>query len=75
MCFLIGVVFPRVFFLDSSPSLVAPRPTVGVLGKKRRAARTAMGMDPGPELESLSGQRTAGTVTEDRRIAFEGRFW
>ncbi|GJF10306.1 hypothetical protein NGTWS0302_25930 [Mycolicibacterium cyprinidarum] len=38
-----------------------------------RAARTAMGMDPGPELESLSGQQTAGTVTEDRRIAFEGR--
>jgi hypothetical protein len=38
-----------------------------------RAARTAMGMDPGPELESLSGQRTAGTVTEDRRITFEGR--
>lgn len=38
-----------------------------------RAARTAMGMDPGPELESLSGQQSAGTVTEDRRIAFEGR--
>ncbi|MBX7431382.1 DUF1542 domain-containing protein [Mycobacterium sp. Y57] len=38
-----------------------------------RAARLAMGMDPGPELESLSGQRTAGTVTEDRRIEFEGR--
>ena len=38
-----------------------------------RAARVAMGMDPGPDLESLSGQRTAGTVTEDRRIAFEGR--
>lgn len=38
-----------------------------------RAARTAMGMDPGPELESLSGQRTAGTVTEDRRVNFEGR--
>src|SRR6201991_4040805 len=38
-----------------------------------RAARTAMGMDPGPELESLSGQRAAGTVTEDRRINFEGR--
>lgn len=38
-----------------------------------RAARTAMGMDPGPELETLSGQQTAGTVTEDRRIAFEGR--
>jgi hypothetical protein len=38
-----------------------------------RAARTAMGMDPGPELESLSGQRSAGTVTEDRRVQFEGR--
>ncbi|MDG4667782.1 DUF1542 domain-containing protein [Mycobacterium sp. 236(2023)] len=38
-----------------------------------RAARSAMGMDPGPELESLSGQRTAGTVTEDRRVNFEGR--
>ncbi len=38
-----------------------------------RAARTAMGMDPGPELESLSGQRAAGVVTEDRRVAFEGR--
>jgi len=38
-----------------------------------RAARTAMGMDPGPDLESLSGQRTAGTVTEDRRVQFEGR--
>src|SRR4051794_34257609 len=38
-----------------------------------RAARTAMGMDPGPELESTSGQQTAGTVTEDRRVEFEGR--
>ena len=38
-----------------------------------RAARVAMGMDPGPELESLSGQRSAGTVTEDRRVTFEGR--
>jgi hypothetical protein len=38
-----------------------------------RAARVAMGMDPGPELETLAGQRTAGTVTEDRRINFEGR--
>jgi hypothetical protein len=38
-----------------------------------RAARTAMGMDPGPELETLSGQRSAGSVTEDRRINFEGR--
>ncbi len=38
-----------------------------------RAARTAMGMDPGPELESLSGQQSAGVVTEDRRVNFEGR--
>ncbi|AQA06567.1 hypothetical protein BVC93_20660 [Mycobacterium sp. MS1601] len=38
-----------------------------------RAARLAMGMDPGPELESLHGQRTAGQVTEDRRVEFEGR--
>lgn len=38
-----------------------------------RAARTAMGMDPGPELEALSGQRSAGAVTEDRRVEFEGR--
>ena len=38
-----------------------------------RAARQAMGMDPGPELETMSGQRSAGTVTEDRRVQFEGR--
>ena len=38
-----------------------------------RAARVAMGMDPGPELETLAGQRSAGTVTEDRRVQFEGR--
>ena len=38
-----------------------------------RAARTAMGMDPGPELEAVSGQKAAGSVTEDRRVQFEGR--
>ncbi len=38
-----------------------------------RAARTAMGMDPGPELETLTGQRSAGAVTEDRRIQFDGK--
>ncbi len=38
-----------------------------------RAARVAMGMDPGPELESLAGQRSAGSVTEDRRVNFDGR--
>ena len=38
-----------------------------------RAARTAMGMDTGPELEGLHGQKSAGSVTEDRRVNFEGR--
>jgi hypothetical protein len=38
-----------------------------------RAARAAMGMDPGPELESISGQKSAGMVTEDRKVEFEGR--
>lgn len=38
-----------------------------------RAARLAMNMDPGPELETISGQKSAGVVTEDRRIEFEGR--
>jgi type II secretory pathway pseudopilin PulG len=38
-----------------------------------RAARVAMGMDPGPELETLAGQRSAGAVTEDRRVQFDGR--
>jgi hypothetical protein len=38
-----------------------------------RAARAAMGMDPGPELETLEGQRSAGMVTEDRRVQVEGR--
>ena len=38
-----------------------------------RAARAAMGMDPGPELETISGQKSAGAVTEDRRLQFEGR--
>ncbi|WP_099021763.1 hypothetical protein [Mycolicibacterium palauense] len=38
-----------------------------------RAARSAMGIDPGPELETLAGQRAAGSVTEDRRVQFEGR--
>jgi hypothetical protein len=38
-----------------------------------RAARVAMGMDPGPELETLTGQRSAGAVTEDRSVQVEGR--
>ena len=39
-----------------------------------RAARTAMGMDPGPELETAVGSDgRLGSVTEDRRVDFEGR--
>lgn len=38
-----------------------------------RAARLAMGMDPGPELPRTSGQDRAGRVTEDRTVDFEGR--
>jgi hypothetical protein len=38
-----------------------------------RAARTAMGIDPGPELETITGQKSAGAVTEDRKVEFEGR--
>ncbi|MDQ4116115.1 MAG: hypothetical protein M3235_04055 [Actinomycetota bacterium] len=37
-----------------------------------RAARTAMGMDPGPELPALPGQSRAGEVTEDREVQVEG---
>ncbi|GDY32365.1 hypothetical protein [Gandjariella thermophila] len=37
-----------------------------------RAARTALGMDPGPELPDLSGQNQAGRVTEDRKVTVEG---
>ena len=32
-----------------------------------------MGMDPGRNLEGLHGQKSAGSVTEDRRVNFEGR--
>jgi hypothetical protein len=38
-----------------------------------RAARTAMGLDPGPELPAIQGQQTAGQVGEDREVAVEGR--
>ena len=37
-----------------------------------RAARTAMGLDPGPELPPLPGQQRAGTVTEARDVEVEG---
>ncbi|OLF08836.1 hypothetical protein BLA60_22835 [Actinophytocola xinjiangensis] len=37
-----------------------------------RAARTAMGLDPGPELPRDPEQERAGKVTEDRRVSVEG---
>ena len=37
-----------------------------------RAARSAMGMDPGPELPRMPGQTDAGKVTEDREVEVEG---
>jgi hypothetical protein len=38
-----------------------------------RAARTAMGLDPGPELPALPGQQRAGEVTENRDVDVQGR--
>lgn len=38
-----------------------------------RAARSAMGLDPGPPVPELDGQRSAGHVSEQRAIDFEGR--
>jgi hypothetical protein len=37
-----------------------------------RAARTAMGLDPGPELPPLPGQQRAGAVTEARDVEVDG---
>jgi hypothetical protein len=37
-----------------------------------RAARSAMGMDPGPDLPEDRDQREAGRVTDDRRVSVEG---
>ncbi|MGZ9829624.1 DUF1542 domain-containing protein [Tsukamurella ocularis] len=38
-----------------------------------RAARVAMDLDPGPPIPELDGQRTAGSVTEDRTVDVDGR--
>ena len=40
-----------------------------------RAARTAMGLDPGPELPPLPGQQRAGAVSEDREVEVEGQHY
>lgn len=37
-----------------------------------RAARVAMGMDPGPDVPSIDGQKAAGSVTEDRGGGIRG---
>ena len=37
-----------------------------------RAARTAMGLDPGPELPPLPGQQRAGAVSEERAVEVDG---
>ncbi len=37
-----------------------------------RAARTTLGLDPGPEIPPIPGQAQAGAVTEDREVAVEG---
>ena len=37
-----------------------------------RAARSAMGMDPGPDLPPVAGQAGAGSVSEDRDVTVEG---
>src|SRR5262249_7917535 len=38
-----------------------------------RAARPAMGLDPGPELPPLAAQRGVGAITAERRVDVEGR--
>ncbi|KXO96045.1 hypothetical protein AXK56_00390 [Tsukamurella pulmonis] len=38
-----------------------------------RAARVAMDLDPGPPIPELDGQRTAGSVTEERSVDVDGR--
>src|SRR6266542_3487143 len=37
-----------------------------------RAARTALGLDPGPDLPPLAGQRAAGAIREDREVDVQG---
>ena len=38
-----------------------------------RAARTSLGLDPGPALPPIPGQQQAGAVSEDRSVNVEGR--
>lgn len=38
-----------------------------------RGARTALGLDPGPELPPLAGQRAAGALTKEREVEVQGQ--
>ncbi|WP_067508421.1 hypothetical protein [Actinoplanes sp. TFC3] len=38
-----------------------------------RAARTAMGLDPGPELPALHGAQGAGQLTKEREVTVQGQ--
>ena len=40
-----------------------------------RAARTALGIDPGPELPVLASQRAAGAITKDREVDVQGHMY
>jgi len=37
-----------------------------------RAARTSLGIDPGPELPAIPGQQQAGAVSENRAVDVDG---
>lgn len=38
-----------------------------------RAARVALGLDPGPEIPPLAGQRAAGQITKEREVDVQGQ--
>jgi len=40
-----------------------------------RAARTAMGLDPGPEIPALAAQRGVGSITQDREVDVQGHHY
>lgn len=40
-----------------------------------RAARVALGLDPGPELPPLAGQRAAGAITKEREVDVQGHHY
>src|SRR6266545_469230 len=41
-------------------------------GSQLERARTALGLDPGPDLPPLAGQRAAGAIREDREVDVQG---